>query len=441
MESLGIMSFSSRLLEGAIKFVGERPGALLRSPRRLSALDAECAVYSTASGYLERVLWNVPEPVGGGITGIDMAGTGSHSDPETARLISICEAIERYSNCAVPRNLVQASAVELEPHVVDYRQFPVCSTEEMMSPSCSFVHFSPNRSVRWAKGVDAYNNDEVYVPAQMVWLHYPYGGSEGMFATQVSTGSAAHSDLDSALFAGLSEVLERDLISAVWLKRLPLKNIIIPWENFPLLRRLCAGVCVSPEANIRFLDGTTEFGLPIVYAYYSNPADVSLANVVMCATAKTYSAAIEKVLRELSASLIGLRSRIDSGDGSAGNMVFDGALEMAALDNAAAFDFLRKDNGTLGLVELDKTVDTSLSWANLVNRLNEAGHSVYYVDISTPESRAFGLCVVKVIVPSLMPLSFDRFMQFTDHPRLRDLADFFGAYSIDDINKLPQPFA
>lgn len=435
------MDFSKRLIVASEQSVGDRVGAFLKQPRRLSDPGMTCHVYFTSSGYLERVLWNVPASPAATPSGVDMAGTGSHTDRATAELISICEAIERYSSCAVPRGLLQARALDIADQVIDYESFPSCSEEEMSTEACTYRPLDPDCSIRWAKGTEVSSGRNVYIPAQMVWLHYPYSRLEGSFTTQVSTGCATHSDFNAALFAGLSEVLERDLIAVAWLKRLPLRAIDADLESIPIVGPMLADLCRSPGSRIQFFDGTTEFGLAIVYAYYHDPSDNNLANVVICATGTSYIGAITKCLRELSASLLGMRNRIDTGVGVAGNVVFDGALEMARTENTLAFDFLSEANGVVSLDDLERSLPGELDWHSLTRRVLEAGHSIYYVDISTPESLSFGLHVVKVLVPTLMPLSFDRGMQFHAHPRLQQLSSHFGVDSLNKLNPYPQPFA
>jgi ribosomal protein S12 methylthiotransferase accessory factor len=82
-----------------------------------------------------------------------------------------------------------------------------------------------------------------------------------------------------------------------------------------------------------------------------------------------------------------------------------------------------------------------LRW--LLERLTAHNYEVIVVDLTTDEAAQAGSTVVRVLVPQLMPLSFDPRARYLAHPRLYTAPARMGfpVCSEEQVNRDPQPFA
>jgi ribosomal protein S12 methylthiotransferase accessory factor len=67
---------------------------------------------------------------------------------------------------------------------------------------------------------------------------------------------------------------------------------------------------------------------------------------------------------------------------------------------------------------------------------------LYAIDLSTDEAIRHGFRVVRVVIPSLQPLSFHYRARYLGHPRLYRAPSLMGhvAKAEDELNPWPQPF-
>src|SRR5262249_52574232 len=147
----------------------------------------------------------------------------------------------------------------------DLDTVPRCSEIELAHPRCPVVAPSKRAPIRWVRGVSLLDGRPAWVPAAMVFMKLAPLCATERFTLQISTGCAAHVSIDRVLVSGLSEVIERDAISLVWLQQLPLPRIelddVPAWLDAYLAReaRQAGGV------ETAFFDATTDLGVPTVY--------------------------------------------------------------------------------------------------------------------------------------------------------------------------------
>ena len=75
--------------------------------------------------------------------------------------------------------------------------------------------------------------------------------------------------------------------------------------------------------------------------------------------------------------------------------------------------------------------------SSLVSHLNSLGHEVFVVDVTAPEVRDLGIVVVRVLVPTLMPLTFSHAIRYLAHPRLSAWTAHYGT----SVSHEPIPYA
>lgn len=376
----------------------------------------------------------------------DMNGAGGSVDPEESRIKAIAEGVERYSSCVYHEDqFIWATAAELGEDAIDLQKIPLCSEQELAHPKCPVVKPRMDAPIRWVKGLSLHSGREVWVPAVMTYLHIPPMSPGERFWLPISTGCAAHVNIEEALIGGICEVIERELISLVWYQQLPLPHIQLDEVDEEMAHFI--------EQNNRgryvdqyIFDGTTDLGIPTIYALQLTPHNKKLAALVMCATDLDPQRAIKKVMREAASSRIAMMAErkipenIDDF-----HSVFHGAIYMGRQEHIGAYEFLTRSpsrKSMSSLVNQDQG-DRRKNLLFLLNRLAEKNLDVYAVDLTTDEAIRSGLRIVRVIIPGLLPLSFSYRARFLGHPRLYEAPRAMGyeTKNEEEINPWPQPFA
>ncbi|QWA26769.1 YcaO-like family protein (plasmid) [Streptomyces sp. JCM17656] len=263
----------------------------------------------------------------------------------------------------------------------------------------------------------------------------------------VSTGYAVHGDLRSAVMQALCECVERDMVSSVWLRKLPLPRLEVGddadlgEEAQAMLTRFRRSVLDVPH----LFDATSDLGVPTIYLVGVAPDSSRVATMVACAAGADPQQVLAKVLREA----VGYRVALHSGHAATGKVedfeeVMDGAVFMARPEQSEAFDFLLSSRRSRHLSDLPTLAcgDTDTQLDVLVERLREGGMEAVAVEVTTDEARDVGLSAVRVFVPQLVPLSFRHDARYLGHPRLQDAPERLGYPECvaEEINPLPQPF-
>lgn len=377
----------------------------------------------------------------------DGAGTGL--TPERAELISIAEALERYSTCAWDDDaMVLAAENDLDEEFVSPSRWPKLSPAELAREDCSLAEYDPSVPIRWVRAWSLTRRVPVLVPAISVYLHMPYESESERFTRGITTGAAVHSDVRTAVLGGLLEVVERDAIAMVWLQRLRLPELAVDPERLDPVTREYYRVGTSTDLRVRLFDATTDFGIPVIYAVQLSDADPTLAQVVAATCDIDPDRALGKVYRELSSLRVALRGYVSAYAGReldpAKVSVVGGAVHNGARARRDVFDFLlegeRPSYGLEGMPALPAGADP-LDTA--VSRLAERGAEVLVADITTDEARQVGMRAVKVLVPEAMPVSFVHGERFLGTQRLYDAPRAMGhpSHPEDAINPEHQPFA
>ena len=396
-------------------------------------------------GDLSAVAANVSECTGGRPIRGGLDGAGGGVDPTRARYVAVAESLERYASSVVDTDqLMWATPAELGDTALSPEVFPQCSPTELAHPKSIHGPVDPHCPIRWARGWSLTRREPRWVPAVAVWMQLAQRTRGERFTSGISTGSATHTDLAAAVLNGLCEVIERDSIALTWLQRITWPELEVDYTH-PRLQQF-ARRHHNSYVHARFFDATTDLGIPTVYALETTPHHPRLGQLVMCNTDLDPVNGVAKMLRESASSRIALQvDRPVPDDVFEFTTVFHGALRMGLPEHTPAFGFLAGATPTRHLEDMPSldSGDPATDLDTVLTRLAERGHEVVVVDVTTDEARDVGFHVVKVLVPSLMPLSFVHAGRYLAHPRLyqapRDMG--YPVLTEDQINPDPQPFA
>jgi ribosomal protein S12 methylthiotransferase accessory factor len=422
-------------------------GGVLSGVTRLAgehtAPDFEIAVSDLDN--LTKIFPHVSTPDGRDAFDEPLGGAGADVDSELAWLRAVMEGAERYANMAYSSSdFIVASANELGAAAIDLNRIARCSQREYAEPRCPYVAPDKGAPIRWARGYSLTAKCERFVPAVMTHL-YTHPSREERFWQEISTGVAAHVQLEAALTSAVCEVIERDAIAMTWLARLQLPRIEL---SHPLPASLATNFSLLERGLVRqvFFDATTDVGIPTIYAVQLLDGHPTTAQYVNCATGFSAAEACAKTIREAAPARPVLRT--------IGNVpqhsdefrsLYDGAHHLGKAAHRGEFGFLLNSprRKPLGAVEIDAPVGAAQRLSYVVERLRALDMEVVAVDLTTDELRPLGIWVVRAVVPGLMPMSSVQRGRFLGTPRLYDYPRRagFGELTEDDINPAPQPFA
>lgn len=373
-------------------------------------------------------------------------GAGGGLEAEDGRIRAVAEGLERYASCFYDhRQFFWATAAELGDEALDLDTVPRCSDAELRHPRCPLQRPDKNLPMRWIRGISMRDGRPVWIPAVMVYLHLPLASAGERFWLPISTGCAAHVNVERALTSAICEVIERDAVSLTWLQRLPLPRIEL--DRIPeLLRPYVERNQRAAGMEMQFFDATSDLCVPTVYSVQLAPHNQTLAALVMCSTELEPATAIAKVIRESAASRIAMQApQTVPACWDDFCTVSQGAAFMGRREQLGAYDFLLQSPLRRRLSEMPNlsTGEPRKDLANLLARLAASNLEVFAVDLSTDEALRAGMRVVRAIVPGLQPLSFSYRARFLGHPRLYEAPRQMGyrGYPEPEINAWPQPFA
>ncbi|MFG2092774.1 YcaO-like family protein [Streptomyces sp. NPDC048612] len=376
-------------------------------------------------------------------------GVGTALSGERARLVSIAEALERYSICSWhDDDILVAAEQELTEEFVSPTRWPRCSASEFAREDCGLVPYDPAVPIRWVRAWSLTRRCSVLVPAIAVYLHMAPQSPSELFTRGITTGAAVHSDLRSAVLGGLLEVVERDALSLAWLQRLRLPQLSVDPELLKPLVRAYHATGTARHLQVRLFDATTDFGVPVVYAVQLSPHEEQLAQIV-CATCDVDpQQAVGKIYRELSSVRVALRGRVDGrpverpDDGTV-SVVGSAAYNASAGRRDAFRHLLESEREVRPLEALPDLSADADPLVTAVSQVAARGAEVLVVDITTDEARQVGMHAVKVLVPEAMPLSFIHSERYLGTPRLYAAPTAMGheSHGEESLNPEPQPVA
>jgi ribosomal protein S12 methylthiotransferase accessory factor len=371
-------------------------------------------------------------------------GTGASMSKQAASVPALAELLERYSAWATQEDaIVFGTEREFAGRCLPFADLPRCSEQELANPACPIRTADSNWPIRWVDSVCLTSGRNSYVPACMVYSSLRGRSEAERFVLPSSTGCAAQTSMELAVYAGLCEVIERDALSVSWLQMLSLpqlSEVDVPPDVTPEWR---AHRYSSTALEYRFFNATNDCGAPTILGVQFAPSDMRACVNMSCSTSHSFAAALGKARRDLAVSSIGIRSFESRPDTPAAcNTSWDGALYMAQPHMQESFDFLSAAGRRVSFAQLESSEEDARLPA-LLQRLANGGHHVYAVDLTTEEALSIGMRVVKVLVPTLQPLSFSYRARFLAHSRLYSAPFLMGhpARLEASINPLPIPFA
>ncbi|WP_437943682.1 YcaO-like family protein [Sorangium sp. So ce281] len=375
-----------------------------------------------------------------------LTGSGTAVDETTAQIRAVCEALERYCGVMYPtEGVLRATPRSLGDRALDPARLPRCSARERARAPSAFRlrEPDPDRDELWVRGFSLTHERPIWVPLTATYMGLPLPIREHALFP-LSTGFAAGAGFRQAILSGLCEVIERDSLALFWLHQLRMPRIAPGSARSPLV----AALLRSAEAagtETALLDLTTDVGVPVIGAVQTCAHSAPHA-IAMAACRPDGEAAAARVLEEVGSLRVALSEPAPPVTRASFFADADQTPESfgrlyAGPDGPARFAFATREAPVA--TAFPRPIEGDDPLAAIVARLAALGMEVVAVDVTMPEVRDFGIVVVKVIVPELLPISFTHHARYLAHPRLYDAPERlgYGARTEESITDDPIPFA
>jgi ribosomal protein S12 methylthiotransferase accessory factor len=386
-----------------------------------------------------------PRFVPGSASRIDCDGTGVSCDRDTARRIAIAESMERYCAQMPPSDaeLTSARYTELAVAAVHPGLFAGFSHTQVRDIA-SLGILTPDTLTQWCVAHRVNTDSKILVPASFIYRALQFQSPSAFLPEGPVSGFACNTSWERAAMSGLSEVLERDALSIMWLNVLPL-TVLDPVDTRVefLLQKVMAptGLCFDLYRI------PSDSPLPVVLAVASRSGEGGSATVVGMGCRVSAVDAAEKAIYECCQVLAWLHSHDDHRPRAIIKLT-DHALLYASTYGAELLRRHLKPGGKVQYLaaEADRPVaDAPLAFSAAVRQLSQSGRDVLVADITTPDVKTLGMRVVKVIIPGALDISGNpQYAQLGAERLYRvpvDLGLLTERRSSERMNLLPVPLA
>lgn len=106
-------------------------------------------------------------------------------------------------------------------------EVPLFADEQYDQPTFLYDRFTEDTQLGWVEGTYLISGETVWVPAQLVLFFYASSQKETPIGYGVSCGLASHIDWATAIYGGITELVERDGMTVSWKCQIPPKRVVL----------------------------------------------------------------------------------------------------------------------------------------------------------------------------------------------------------------------
>ena len=303
----------------------------------------------------------------------------------------------------------------------------------------------------WVKGTSLITNQELYIPAQLIYFPYEFEEDELTLQVPITTGAAVGSGLEMAIINGFCEIAERDHFLVYYLNKLnPTKINLTKVENKDidiLVRKL-----ERYNLELQTFDITLDLPCICVMAIIIDRTGFgpSISVGLKCGidSLSTLVGAIEESFqtRGWIRDCMFDYKNIKTSDLYDDYELYKRGLYWSDLNMIAKLSFFLKPKKEITVADFLKKYlkITELSFKGRVDILASKQLSILYKEVTTPDIEKQGLNVVRVVMPELQSLYLTEKDKFINKSRVLDLPYNLGLIkkrnTLDNLNKIPHPF-
>lgn len=397
--------------------VGRRSG-IVREICLVDTIDGDAPLFHAAAR-IANAHPEMPEQM-------TLAGGGSGVTKDGALIAALCEGLERYlGSCDGDTHGALERQCDLASCALPADLFAPFSDQQRQQEGFPYQPVTDHTPLRWTGGRRLSDGERCAVPAFAVYVLYRTAPGEPLVAPGLSTGLSCADSIEAAVLAGACEVIERDSLTLTWLKGMSPRVI----SHECLMEH--AGELLPPADEVAAYDLTSDVGVPIVLVVCRGPGPRGPIISVGSACHPNATRTLRKAALEASQGRVYVRQLLDLDPRWQPRPDFSNVTDFslhARLYSARpdlsdqAFRFLSANPHTsdLPLRSVPSKVDVSNMLARVNDQLSRRGHDGAWVDLTPDWAAAMRLHVVKVVIPSLMPLHGHHLLPYLGHRRLKE---------------------
>lgn len=301
--------------------------------------------------------------------------------------------------------------------------------------------------LHWVEGKSLLSNKNILVPAQLIYVPYVYEHNEVLLQRSISTGAAAGSSIEEALYRGICEIVERDAFMISYLNMIPSPQIDLSSMRDKEFNSIIK-TFKRYKLDLVVLDLTTDLEIPVFAAITLDRTGLGPAVSVGLKAGFNLRETIIGAIEESLMVRFGTRDEFafKSQNYKEKNIISD-------IEDRANFWFPPSSIGYLNFwLKSKKFKKINIKYfdrkknilTRIINMLKEKKMEPLYVDITDKNTRKYGFTVLKVIIPQLHPLYLDERYPYLGGNRLFDTPVKMGvlkkARLRNHLNKIPHPF-
>ncbi|HEX6976867.1 MAG TPA: YcaO-like family protein [Patescibacteria group bacterium] len=365
-----------------------------------------------------------------------------------AVLKALVEALERYSNFAFFQKDVDFTGTysDVKTSAINPRLFVYFSEKQLHINEYKKFLIDEKSRFRWTKVKSLTNSKEYLVPCQSIYLSYDPIQSEPIIHPSISTGAAGHSNLDSAILAGIYEIIERDSFMIYYLNKLKPKKYDLRSSKNKIISSL---VEITDRYNMELysVDISTDLDIPVVASILIDRSGLSKAVSVGLKANLDVEKAIVGSINEAFHTRSWIREAYIKNPVSISKVKLfeDSSIKNRGLlwyhpRSISKINFLIKELKIKNIGPKNKRVSVQAQITQLKNILRKRNYTIYYKDITPMYFKNIPFKAVKVLVPGMQPLYLDEKFPLWGGKRLYDVPSKLGYKRNAKLNAYPHPF-
>lgn len=371
----------------------------------------------------------------------DRQAAGAGMGWDAALWSTLGESLERYSASIIePDSIMIAKAEDLEGLILSPLDFILFGEEQYNRPDFPYAKWTPQDVFAWTKTMRFVTGEELWVPADFVYLAHA-GGNPRRLDKGYSTGLGAHRIPALAATTAIKELVERDAYIGRFL--VGARPPRIPPS---ILRKVVGRAVERLEQNgleLLCFDLTSDVGLPTALCHIVLPDGLGIASGASCQVSPM--AAIKKAATECLHTFNWLidmnRWPVETALEDIHDFV-DHVSYHRNLEAVAEYSrFLSGPEGAPMMEVAPFAGSPKEELEHIIAAVENAGHKIYLSDVTSSDIADLGFTVFRSIAPTLQPMYAGGDAQHLDRRRLRQIAKFNGLeWSESLINLNPHPF-
>lgn len=396
-----------------------------------------------------------------GYTENDLNANGISLHKNEAVIKAVMETIERwYLSSYAEKELLFFSYEKMskkEINVLDPKIFQVISSTQRRTNAYKKFLWNEKSSFYWTK-VNKFGTDKTFfIPAQLIYFLHNTKHKGSILRLSDSTGAAAGTSIEQALYKGICELIERDAYAICYYNMLPGKRIRLDEIKDPKIAHII-NTLEQNHFDISIFDISLDISIPVFLCLLVDQTNIGpkITVGVKCSFywQEAMYGAIMESLQGLTSTrdLMQIQSTITKNNfnkiSSPVKPILERMLYWANVDSSKDLKFLLSSSYAFDVLSQYPQVDKNLSYKELlkmvVKRLDEQEiNTIYWKKVTPQKLDRFYLYGVKVVIPQLQSISLDQKYLYFGSKRVYTVPVKIGLKKTfpkeGELNSIPHP--